>query len=87
MTRAWAKPGFRATAFSNGPRAAADLARIPEEANARVLRQDLVDRAVGEHDELVDSFGERPELRLGCGERGVGRIDLLGDEDQLAHQK
>ena len=54
-------------------------------ADAAVVGEHARDGAVGEHDDLVDETGERADLRHGRRERGMARIDLLRDEDELAH--
>ena len=66
-------------------RAAQRLPAGAERAHAAVLRQDAGNGAVREHDDLVDQRCERRDLRHGRSERGVPRIDLLRDEDDLAH--
>ncbi len=67
--------------------AAPDLVSVAEQPHPRVRRQRTVCGAVGENDQLVDLLSERAKHRDGRGERVVGRIDLLRDEDELPHQK
>ena len=55
-----------------------------ERPHAAVVRQHARNRAVREHDDLVDERRERGDLGHGRRERRVPRIDLLGDEDELA---
>ena len=56
-----------------------------ERADAAVVGKHARDGAVREHDDLVDECGERADLGHGRGERRMTRIDLLRDEDELAH--
>jgi hypothetical protein len=56
-----------------------------ESANAAVRRKHPVNRAVGEHDDLVHQLGESSKLGNRRGKRRMPRIDLLGDEDDLGH--
>ena len=64
-----------------------DLAPVAEQAHAGVLGEHLVDRAVREDHHLVDTLRESAELRDRRGEGRMGRVDLLRDEHQPAHQK
>ena len=83
--RAAAKPGQLAGQRGLEARSAQRLVRRAEGAHAAVLRQHAVDRAVGEHDDLVDELRERADLRDRRRERRMARIDLLRDEDELRH--
>ena len=67
-------------------RAAPGLVRGAKRPDPAVRRQDVLDRPVREHDDLVHEPRERGDLRDGRGERGMVGIDLLRDEDEL-HQK
>ncbi len=79
------KPGKLARQRGLEARATECLVRRPEGAHAAVLRKHALDRAVGEHDDLVDELRERADLRDRRGERRMARIDLLRDEDELRH--
>jgi hypothetical protein len=58
----------------------------PKRPNAAVRWQHALDRAVGEHDDVVDELGKSSELRYRRGKRRMSRIDLLRDEDDLGHR-
>ena len=62
--------------------AAARPARGAERPDAAVLGKRALDRAVREHDELVDPCRERPELVDRRPEHGAGRVDLLRDDHE-----
>ena len=55
-----------------------------EAVDTAVRGQSALDGTVGEHDQLVDTGRERPQLRDGRAENGVVRIDRLRREDQPA---
>jgi len=83
--RAAAKPRELAGQRRLEPRAAEGFVRGAEGAHTAILGQHPFDGAVGEHDDLVHVRGQRTDLRHGRRKRGVTRIDLLRDEDELAH--
>ncbi len=56
-----------------------------EGTDAAVRRQHALDRVVRENDDLVDELGQGADLRDGGRERGMRRVDLLRDEDELGH--
>ncbi len=62
-------------------RSAAELAARAKRPHAAVRGQDVIDRAVCKHDDLVDERRERRDLGHRRCERGVPGIDLLRDED------
>ena len=64
------------------PQAATGAPAGAERAHARVVGQRALDGRVGQHDELVDALCQRPQLPHGGAEQGIGRIDLLGDDDE-----
>jgi hypothetical protein len=49
------------------------------------LRQLCALTALRENDELVDALGKRTDLRNRRGERRMGGIDRLSDEDEAPH--